>query len=100
INDQVIGAIGADSIGQKHIFTEREQNLALAMADQLSIALQNRRLLEETTKRAVLLQTSLEVGRVATSILDRDSMLDKAGELIRERFGFYRVQMFLGDEGG
>jgi signal transduction histidine kinase/DNA-binding response OmpR family regulator len=100
INDEVIGALGADSLGRKHTFTEREQNLALTMADQLSIALQNRRLLEETRKRAVLLQTSFEVGRVATSILDRDLMLDKAVELIKERFGFYHVQIFLIDEAG
>ncbi|HXV98505.1 MAG TPA: response regulator, partial [Anaerolineae bacterium] len=98
INDEVIGAIGADSIGRKHIFTEREINLARAMADQLSIILQNRRLLEETKRRAVQLQTSSDVGRVATSILEQEAMLSQAVELIRERFGFYHVQIFLVDE--
>ncbi len=98
INDEVIGAIGADSVGKKHIFTEREINLVVAMADQLSITLQNRRLIEKTTKHAVLLQTSSDVGRVATSILDQDIMLDEAVELIKERFGFYHVQIFLIDE--
>ena len=98
INDEVIGAIGADSMGRKHVFTEREINLARAMADQLSIMLQNRRLLEETKRRAVQLQTSSDVGRVATSILDQEAMLSQAVELIRERFGFYHVQIFLVDE--
>jgi len=98
INDHVIGAIGADAVGKKHIFTEREINLALAMADQLSIMLQNRRLLQETKRRAVQLQTSSDVGRVATSILDQETMLSQAVELIRDRFGFYHVQIFLIDE--
>ncbi|NJN93283.1 MAG: GAF domain-containing protein [Anaerolineales bacterium] len=98
INDTVVGAIGADAIGKKHIFTEKEINLALAMADQLSIMLQNRRLLDETKRRAVQLQTSSDVGRVATSILDQETMLSQAVELIRDRFGFYHVQIFLIDE--
>lgn len=98
INDEVIGAIGADSVGKKHIFTESEINLVVAMADQLSITLQNRRLIEETRRRAVLLQTSADVGRVATSILDQETMLDQAVELIKERFGFYHVQIFLVDD--
>ncbi|MCB9098797.1 MAG: GAF domain-containing protein [Anaerolineales bacterium] len=98
INDQVAGAIGADSVGKRHIFTESEINLAMAMADQLSIALQNHRLIEETKRRAILLQTSADVGRVATSILDPSSMVNQAVELIKERFGFYHVQIFLVDE--
>ncbi|MCB0190721.1 MAG: GAF domain-containing protein [Anaerolineae bacterium] len=98
INDEVIGAIGADSLGKKHVFTESEINLAVAMADQLSITLQNRRLIEETKRRAILLQTSADVGRTATRILDQAAMLDQAVELIRERFNFYHVQIFLVDE--
>ena len=100
VNDEVIGAMGADALGQKHIFTEREINLASAMADQLSLMLQNRQLLEETRRRAVQLQTSADVSRATTSILDQDLMLGQAVELIKERFGFYHVQIFLVDEAG
>ncbi len=98
IDDQVIGAIGADAVGEKHHFTEWEINLASAMADQLAIILQNHRLLEETNERALQLRTSADVGRVATSILALDEMLDQAVELIKERFGFYHVQIFLIDQ--
>ncbi len=98
INDEVIGAIGADSVGQKHKFTEWEINLASAMADQLAIMLQNRRLLQETRRQAIQLQTSADVGRVATAILDEDMMLERAVELIKDRFGFYHVQILLVDD--
>ncbi len=98
VNDQVIGALGADSVGKLHSFTEREINLARAMADQLSIILENRHLLEDTERRAVQLQATSEVSQVATSILDQEVMLSQAVELIRERFDFYHVQIFLIDE--
>ncbi|MBN1991564.1 MAG: GAF domain-containing protein [Anaerolineae bacterium] len=100
LEDEVVGAMGADAVGQKHVFTESEINLARAMADQLSIMLQNRRLLERTRRGAVQLQTSADVGRVATSILDQEVMLGEAVELIRDRFGFYHAQVFLIDESG
>jgi GAF domain-containing protein len=100
INDEVVGAVGADSVGHIHHFTSREMNLAMAMADQLSISLQNRRLIEETRRRAILLQTSAEVGRVATSILAEDQLMEQVVELIRDRFGFYHVQIFLVNETG
>lgn len=97
INDEVIGALGADSVGQKHHFTAWEINLASAIADQFSIVLQNRRLLEETHRRAIQLQATTDVGQVATSILDQEQMLERAVELIKDRFGFYHIQVFLID---
>ncbi len=101
INDEVVGALGADAVGpNQHHFTEREQNLAMAMADQLAITLQNRRLIRETQRRAALLQTSSDVGRVATSILDEDVMMNQTVELIREGFGFEHAEIYLVDATG
>lgn len=98
VNDQVIGSVWAHSVGKQHIFTEKEINRARAMVDQLSIILENRRLLEDTRQRAIQLQASSEVSRVATSILDQEAMLSQAVELIRESFDFYHVQIFLIDD--
>ncbi len=52
---QVVGALGADSLESVHEFSEREVALVRSVASQLSIALENRRLLEET--RAALAET-------------------------------------------
>ena len=60
MNDEVVGAIGADAVEHKHFYTEREINLVRTVADQLSITLQNRRLLEETRQRAIELQQTAE----------------------------------------
>ena len=55
--DEVIGAVGADSVGERHTFTEWEISLASAIADQLSITLENRRLLEATYHQTLQLLT-------------------------------------------
>jgi GAF domain-containing protein/HAMP domain-containing protein len=51
-------------------------------------------------RRAIHLETSAEVGRAITSILDVDQLLRRTTELIRDRFGFYHAGIFLLDETG
>ena len=48
-------------------------------------------------QRAVQLQTSAQVGREITSILDIDVLLPRVVEMIRDAFGYYHVQVFLVD---
>jgi signal transduction histidine kinase len=48
-------------------------------------------------QRALQLQTSAQVGREITSILDIDVLLPQVVETIREAFGHYHVQVFLVD---
>ena len=51
-------------------------------------------------RRAIQLEASAEVGRVITSIVDVDQLLRRTMELIRDKFGFYHVGIFLLDEAG
>ena len=46
------------------------------------------------------LEAAAEVGRAATSILSPAEMLSRAVDLIRDRFGYYHVSIFLLDESG
>ena len=48
-------------------------------------------------QRALQLQTSAQVGREITSILDIDVLLPRVVETIREAFGYYHVRVFLVD---
>ncbi len=57
-------------------------------------------LLLEQQKRALQLQTASEISRAASSILKLDELLPQAVELIRARFGFYYVGIFLADDTG
>ncbi len=54
----------------------------------------------KTRYRAMQLAISAEVGRVVTSILDRDLLLSKVVELIRDCFQAYFVAIFFIDESG
>lgn len=48
-----------------------------------------------TQRNAVLLQATNHVGQIATSLLDLNELFNRSVELIKERFGFYHVQVFM-----
>jgi len=61
------------------------------------------RLLEHTgpmERRAHLLKISAEVGQAVTSILDADHLLRESVELIRDRFGWHAVALYLLEKDG
>ena len=58
------------------------------------------RLLAETERHALQLQTAAEVSRAASSILNVDELLPQVVELIRARFDLYYTGLFLVDETG
>jgi GAF domain-containing protein len=52
----------------------------------------------KASRSARLLQSTAEVGQVLSQVLNMDDLLRQAVELIRDRFAFYHVQVFLVDE--
>jgi GAF domain-containing protein/HAMP domain-containing protein len=50
--------------------------------------------------RTQQIETAAEIGRAATSILSTEALLRRAVDLIRDRFGYYHVSVFLLDEAG
>lgn len=55
---------------------------------------------EQIQYHAWQLSISAEVGRITTSILDMDTLLDKAAQLIRDAFQLDRVSIYLLDSAG
>lgn len=98
IRGETIGWIGADSVKEYRNFSQQEIDLARAMADQIAITIQNRRLLEQTERRATRLKTVAKVGESVTRMLDLGEIFNSTVDLIRDRFGFYHVSIFLLDE--
>ncbi|MBN1815568.1 MAG: PAS domain-containing protein [Anaerolineae bacterium] len=49
-------------------------------------------------RRALQLQTAAEVSQAASSVLDPDKLIQQVVDLVRERFDFYYVGLFLPDE--
>jgi PAS domain S-box-containing protein len=98
IHGETIGWIGADAVTEHRHFTQQEIDMARAMADQISIAIQNRRLLEQTERRAEQLKAVAKVGESVSRMLGLREVLKSTVDLIRDRFGFYHVSIFLLDE--
>jgi GAF domain-containing protein len=89
--------IGALLFGspERRTHNEREMRIYGSLAELTTIALENIRLLDQTRSRARQLQTSAEVSRAVTSILDINELLPRVVDLIRDNFGYDHVQVFL-----
>lgn len=66
-----------------------------ALSAQAASVIQNIRLVEETTRRANQLETAAEIAREASRTLDVEVLLDRAVNLVRDRFGYYHASIFL-----
>ncbi len=53
---------------------------------------------QEAERRAAQIATGAEIARAATALLDPDQLITRVVELIKERFGFYYVGLFILDE--
>ncbi len=98
LKGETIGWIGADAVKEYRDFSQSEIDLARAMADQVSISIQNHRLLEQTQRRAEQFQAVAEVGEAVSGLIDLDEVLGRTVNLIRDRFDFYHVSIFLIEE--
>lgn len=54
----------------------------------------------EIARRTAQLKATVEVGQVASSILDPDELMERVVHLISDRFGYYYAAIFLVDESG
>ncbi len=76
-------------------FATEERQFYDLVGSQLAVSVQGHRLREEAEHRAIWLQTTAEVSRVAGTILDVDSMLREVVNLVRDRFDLYYAGLFL-----
>ncbi len=100
IRGTLVGDIIIDATNPDHMFIDEDVEIGQAIADQLTIWLENRQLLEEAQYRSISLQTAAEVSRAASSILNIDALIETSVNLIRDHFDFYYVGIFLLDEAG
>lgn len=80
--------------------TEENEIVLQSIAEEVAETLEQIRLIEEVNRRAAQLQTAAEIARDATGLLDEHTLLQRAVNLIRDRFGYYHASVFLIDDGG
>jgi nitrate/nitrite-specific signal transduction histidine kinase len=81
----------------KRHFTPDEGELALAMANQVAMAIDSARHYEEQRRRAEQFRIINEVSRGITSLLDLDELLHTVVRLIKDTFGYYNVNILMMD---
>ncbi len=94
---EAIGAIIIQDLEREHCFDEDDLRFMVAVANQVSGAIHNVILINESKKSALQFETAAEIARDISSSLDLDELLEKAVELIRSRFDFYHAAIFLKD---
>ena len=99
VRGQIVGKLGvlAEKPGE---WDADDREVLEAVTDEVAIALEQMRLLEELQRRAAQLQTAAEVARDASGLLDVDTLLARTVRLIHERFEYHHVAVFLIDETG
>ncbi len=75
VKGETIGSLGLDAIKERRVFSQEEIELAQTIANQVSTAIENTRLYEETRRRAKELEALAEINRVISSTLDLAQVL-------------------------
>lgn len=94
---EAIGAIIIQDLEKEYSFDEHDLRFVMAVANQISGALYNVRLLDESRRSALQFETAAEIARDISSSLNLDELLQKAVSLIRSRFEFYHAGVLLKD---
>jgi GAF domain-containing protein len=94
---EAIGAIIIQDLEHERSFDADDLRFMVAVANQVSGAIHNVLLINESKKSALQFETAAEIARDISSSLDLDELLEKAVELIRSRFDFYHAAIFLKD---
>ena len=97
IGGKVIGAIVLQDLENEKSFDEEHLRFVNALSSQVSGAIHNAQLLEDSRRRAIQLQSAAEIARDISGSLHLDELLNNAVRMIRERFDFYHASIFLID---
>jgi PAS domain S-box-containing protein len=92
------GVISLQNLDHEYAFTEADRRLLVTLAGNLSVALDNARLMDETKRRVAELATVNSVGQALSAHLELDALIDLVGDRVRETFDVDIAYVALHDE--
>ena len=96
VDKEIFGVFDVQS-DIKNAFDEDDLLVLRSLADNISIAIESTRLLQNVQRKADQLSAVAEASRAITFILDTDELLNRIVNLIHNRFGFPYVHLFTVD---
>lgn len=93
VGETVAGSISLQNVEEENAFTESDLQLITTLTNSMSVAIENARLFNETTRllseteqRAAELQTVNNISRAMVSQLELDALINFVGEQMRKTF--------------
>lgn len=93
VGGTVVGSVSLQNVEIENAFTESDLQLITTLTNSMSVAIENARLFNETTRllqemeqRAAELQTVNNISRALVSQLELDKLIELVGEQMRETF--------------
>jgi GAF domain-containing protein/HAMP domain-containing protein len=100
VQNQTVGALILQDTEQEYSFTEEDLLFFSTLAGQVAGVINNVRLLDESNRRALQLESAAIIARDISGSLNLDELLIKAVNLICEQFDYYHAAVYLHDLGG
>ena len=97
VQNNPIGALIIQDLENEHAFDENDLKFFTTIAGQVAGVINNVRLLNESQRKAIQIETAAEIARDISGSLNLDELLIKSVNFIRERFDFYHASIFLHD---
>ena len=97
-SDELLGVIILDGNSRTSSFDEECINFVKSIGNQIATVIYHKRSFDNMQLRSVRMETAAEIARATTSMLGLDELLPRSVELIRDRFSYYYVGVFLMDD--
>jgi GAF domain-containing protein/HAMP domain-containing protein len=97
VQNKPVGVLILQDTEKEHAFNDENFLFFTTLAGQVAGVINNVRLLDDSNRRAIQLESAAEIARDISGSLNLDELLIKAVNLIRERNDFYHAAVFLLD---
>ena len=104
VGDVVVGSVSLQNVEKEHAFSESDLQLITTLTNSMSVAVENARLFNETTrllgeteKRAAEMQTVNNISRAMVSQLEFDKLIELVGDQMKSLFNADIVYLALHD---
>jgi len=94
---ETLGVMVLDNSKSPEAFTQDDLEFLAAMADRIALAIRNAHLFAREQRRASQLAMVNDLGHRVTAILDMDELGQTLTHLIRDKFGYRYVHLFISD---